>query len=150
MDKLHELREDLWSWNIKITLQIVISVVWLTNFLVDIQNLINPRWWVEELLLSGKRCENSCKDVWHIDEWTICLHSINYSFRTILSRENFKSQKEDKSVNLHNLQPYASSWQCNGMCQILKFRRIDIWRSYVAYHISKYIHTIILYPDMQK
>ena len=78
-----------WYWNfvpynIKIILQIVISVVWLTNFLSEIQNLINPWWWVEQLLLSVKRCENSCKDVLHIDvaryplvgsEWRSCCLS---------------------------------------------------------------------------
>ena len=54
--------------NIEIILLIIISVVWLTNFLSGIWNLINPWWWVEQLLLSVKRCENSCKDVLHIDD----------------------------------------------------------------------------------
>ena len=40
---------------VKIILQIVISVVWLTNFLSEIQSLINPWWWGEHLLLSMKR-----------------------------------------------------------------------------------------------
>jgi len=86
------------------------------------------------------------KDVWHIDEWIIIFHSINYSFINILSRDNFKSRKEDKSGHLHALQRYASSW----LWYVPKFRRIDIWRSCVAYHSSKYIHTNILYSDMQK
>ena len=56
------------SYKFKIILQIVISAVWLTNFLSEIRNLINPWWWVEQLLLSVKRCENSCKDISHIDD----------------------------------------------------------------------------------
>ena len=67
-DKSHELIVDFVPYNIKIILQIVISVVWLTNFLSEIRNLINPWWWVEQLLLSVKRCENSCKDISHIDD----------------------------------------------------------------------------------
>ena len=42
--------------------------MWLTNFLSEIRNLINPWWWVEQLFLSVKRCENSCKDISHIDD----------------------------------------------------------------------------------
>ena len=57
-----------------------------------------------------KRCENSCKDVWHIDKQIIFLHSTNSSFKNILSRDNFKSKKEDKSGHLQALQHYASSW----------------------------------------
>ena len=33
--------------------------MWLTNFLSEIRNLINPRWWVEQLFLSVKRFPNS-------------------------------------------------------------------------------------------
>ena len=44
---------------IKIILHRIISVVWLTNFLSEIRNLINPRWWVEQQLLSVKRYQNS-------------------------------------------------------------------------------------------
>ena len=79
--------------NIKIILQIAIFVVWLTDFLSYIRNLINPPWWFEQILLSMKRCENSCKDVWHIDEQIVFLHAINSSFRNILSRDNFKSKQ---------------------------------------------------------
>ena len=43
----------------KIILHRIISVVWLTNFLSEIRNLINPRWWVEQLFLSVKRFPNS-------------------------------------------------------------------------------------------
>ena len=47
--------------NIEIILLIIISVVWLTNFLSGIWNLINPWRWVEQLLLSMKKCEKFCK-----------------------------------------------------------------------------------------
>ena len=43
---------------IKIILHRIISVVWLTNFLSEIRNLTNPRWWVEQQFLSVKRCWN--------------------------------------------------------------------------------------------
>ena len=82
---------------------------------------MNPRWWVEEHLLSMKRCENSCKDVWRIDEQIIFLRSINYSFRNILSRDNFKSKKEDKSGHLQALQHYASSW----LWYVPKFKSLE-------------------------
>ena len=48
-----------WPQIIKIILHRIISVVWLTNFLSEIRNLINPRWWVEQQLLSVKRYQNS-------------------------------------------------------------------------------------------
>ena len=43
----------------KIILHRIISVVWLTNFLSEIRNLTNSRWWGEQLFLSVKRCQNS-------------------------------------------------------------------------------------------
>ena len=57
--------------NIKIILQIGIFVIWLTDFLSDIRNLINPPWRFEQILLSMKRCENSCKDVSHSDDCSL-------------------------------------------------------------------------------
>ena len=57
--------------NIKIILQIGIFVIWLTDFLSDIRNLINPPWRFEQILLSMKRCENSCKDVSHSDDYSL-------------------------------------------------------------------------------
>ena len=44
---------------VKIILYRFISVVWLTNFLSEIRNLINPRWWLEQQFLSVKRCQSS-------------------------------------------------------------------------------------------
>ena len=41
----------------KIILYRIISVVWLTDFLSEIWNLINPWWWVMHLILSMKRQE---------------------------------------------------------------------------------------------
>ena len=53
------------------------------------------------------------------------LHSINYSFRNSLSRENCNIWKADKSSHLHALQPYASSW----LCHVSNFKRIEGWIS---------------------
>ena len=52
---------------VKIILYRFISVVWLTNFLSEIRNLINPRWWVEQQFLSVKRCQNFL-EIWCIGD----------------------------------------------------------------------------------
>ena len=63
------------TFSIKIILHRIISVVWLTNFLSEIRNLINPRWWVEQLFLSVKRSPNSY--LWRLGTLMIARFSAN-------------------------------------------------------------------------
>ena len=76
--QLHHHFSNTWHWPLrwvlrscdstsKIILHRIISVVWLTNFLSEILNLTNPRWWVEQQVLSVKRCRSSL-EILHIDD----------------------------------------------------------------------------------
>ena len=73
---------------IKIILHRIISVVWLTDFLSEIWDLINPWWWVMHLILSMKRQEIilSCL-VWSLHWWllTSCSSTRGEGMRGCLS-----------------------------------------------------------------
>ena len=84
----------------KIILHRIISVVWLTNFLSEIRNLTNPRWWVEQQLLSVKRYQNSLR---RSDTLMIAHLPFTGGWRELVLSEWFYKKELYVPLNIKNL-----------------------------------------------
>ena len=106
---------------IKIILHRIISVVWLTNFLSEILSLTDPRWWVEQQILSVKRSWSLSKIPFH---WWSPVFLYTGRWKELLLSEWYIKESHDSSrieVNLKQYQigPHSNSPLLNDLISSL-------------------------------